>query len=140
MVWENQQLSPIDVGDSKQTVLTNSYCGTCFRIDLLVYLKSLHFIFYSTLSEIPLSHHSKGIGGLPDATSVVSGCDRPIWEVNDLVAILELPYQLALTRNRPLYLFLVLTLILTDHGLLLLKLLRLHYGLLYITIRQYLHD
>ena len=114
MVWENQKLSPIDVGDREQAILSDSNSSTGFRVDLLIYLESSLLVFDCALSQVPLSDNSKWISGLPYSSSVVGCRDGAIWEVDDLVAVLELPDQLALASDGPLHLLLILALVLSN--------------------------
>ena len=45
---------------------------------------------------------------------MVGSRDGAIWEVDDLVAVLELPDQLALASDGPLHLLLILALVLSN--------------------------
>ena len=41
------------------------------------------------------------IDGLPDASSVISGCDSAITHVDNLVSVLKLFYNATITGHRP---------------------------------------
>ena len=71
-------------------------------------------VFDCALSEVPLSDNSKWISRLPYSSSVVGCRDGSIWEVDDLIAVLELPDQLALASDSSLNLLLILALILSN--------------------------
>ena len=139
MVWEDEQLPSINIRDSQETIFANLYSCACLRVNFLADLKPLLSVLYCASTEVPLSHDSKWVGGLPDSSSVVSCGNCTIWEVNGRVSITEMPNQLPLTSNDTLSLFLLLVFINND-SIFLLKLLRLNDRLLHVSIREDLNN
>ena len=122
VVGEDAKSAAIVVANFQKAVFSHIKDSCGFWVRFTVDLETVYVVSDNTSPQVAFSHHTFVVDGGPDSASVVRLRDGAVTQVNDLIAVFEVPDERASPRDSPHRLFDFCALILNVDLLLLIRL------------------